>query len=90
MPFEPSSGNVGTNRPVAMAPQSGDDAMAVTKNTTPMNTTMAVRMTSTTLYEPIHMAMNASTPSTMTMGIIGTSGSTAWMPRMPPVMLPVS
>ena len=26
----------------------------------------------------------------MTMGIIGTSGRTAWMPRMPPVMLPVS
>ena len=90
MPFDPSSGSVGTNRPVAMAPQSGLEAMAVTKNTTPMNTTMAVRITSTTLYEPIHMVTNARIPRTMTIGIIGTSGSTAWMPRMPPVMLPVS
>ena len=47
-------------------------------------------MTSTTLYEPIHMAMNAKMPSTMTMGIIGMSGVTDWMPRIPPVMLPVS
>ena len=90
MPFDPSSGSAGTNRPCAMAPQSGLDANAVTRNTTPMNTTMPVRMTSTTLYEPIHMAANASSPSTTTMGIIGMSGVTAWMPRMPPVMLPVS
>ena len=90
MPFDPSSGSVGTNKPAAMAPQSGFDANAVTKNTTPMNTTMAVSTTSTTLYEPIHMAANARMPSTMTMGIIGASGTTAWIPKIPPVMLPVS
>ena len=35
------------------------------------------------------MAAKARTPSTMTMGIMGAL-TTAWMPRMPPVMLPVS
>ena len=35
------------------------------------------------------MAAKAKMPSTMTMGIMGAL-TTAWIPRMPPVMLPVS
>ena len=51
MPLEASwpAGSCGVNRPAATAPQSTGENRAVTKNTTPINTTMPVRIFSTSL-----------------------------------------
>lgn len=42
-----------------------------------MKMTIAVRTSSTTLYDPIHIAANASAPTTTIKGSMPTFGSTA-------------